>query len=45
MKGVNSTRHKCSGRAIRRARSSACWIVYSLGAISPTMLWATVISR
>ena len=43
--GWNSIRKKRSGRAIRRARSSACWIVYSFGAISPMMLCATVISR
>ena len=45
MNGWNRTRKNWIGRAIRRARPSACWIVYSFGTISPTMLWATVISR
>ena len=45
MKGLNSHRKNCIGGATRLARLSACWIVYSLGTISPMTLIVTVISR
>ncbi len=45
MNGKNRILQIRSGPETRRASPSACWIVYSFGTISPTMLCTVVISR